>query len=100
MKPRECAQLTAKNSNAQIDYLDLAQQPTPHLTAEILMGQDAEQAALGEKIIQQYIDADVVVVGAAMYNFGLTLTLKAWIDRISVVVCMVITALPTFRKIS
>ena len=77
-------QLTAKNSNAQVDYLDLAQQPILHLTAEILMGQDAEQAALGEKIIQQYIDADVVVVGAAMYNFGLTLTLKAWIDRISV----------------
>ena len=77
-------QLTAKNSNAQVDYLDLAQQPIPHLTAEILMGQDAEQAALGEKIIQQYIDADVVVVGAAMYNFGLTSTLKAWIDRISV----------------
>ena len=100
MKPRECAQLTAKNSNAQIGYLDLAQQPTPHLTAEILMGQDAEQAALGEKIIQQYIDADVVVVGAAMYNFGLTSTLKAWIDRISVAVCMVITALPIFRKIS
>lgn len=82
-------QLTAKHSNAQIGYLDLAQQPTPHLTAEILMGQDAEQAALGEKIIQQYIDADVVVVGAAMYNFGLTLTLKAWIDRISVAVGIV-----------
>ena len=77
-------QLTAKNSNAQVDYLDLAQQPIPHLTAEILMGQDTEQAALGEKIIQQYIDADVVVVGAAMYNFGLSSTLKAGIDRISV----------------
>ena len=50
--------------------------------------------------MQQYIDADVVVVGAVMYNFGLTSTLKAWIDRISVVVCMVITALPTLRKIS
>lgn len=78
-------QLTAKHSNAQVDYLDLAQHPIPHLTAEILMGQNAKQVALGEKIIQQYIDADVVVVvGAAMYNFGLTSTLKAWIDRISV----------------
>ena len=65
-------QLTEKNSNVQVDYLDLAQQPIPHLTAEILMGQDTEQAALGEKIMQQYIDADVVVVGAVMYNFGLT----------------------------
>lgn len=65
-------QLTAKNSNVQVDYLDLAQQPIPHLTAEILMGQDTEQAVLGEKIIQQYIYANVVVVGAVMYNFGLT----------------------------
>ena len=78
------AQLTAKHAGTQVDYLDLAQQPIPHLTAEILMGQDAEQAALGEKIIQQYLDADVVVVGAAMYNFGLSSALKAWIDRISV----------------
>ena len=78
------AQLTAKHSDASVEYLDLATQMIPHLTAEILMGQDAEQAALGEKIIQQYLDADIVVVGAAMYNFGLPSTLKAWIDRISV----------------
>ena len=45
------------------------------------MGQNAEQSALGERI-QQYLDADVVVIGAAMYNFGITSTLKAWIDRI------------------
>ena len=44
-------QLTAKHSNAQIGYLDLAQQPIPHLTAEILIRQNANQAALGEKII-------------------------------------------------
>lgn len=77
-------QLQAKHSQASVEYLDLAKQPIPHLTAEILMGQDAEQAALGEQIIQQYLDADIVVVGAAMYNFGLPSTLKAWIDRISV----------------
>jgi FMN-dependent NADH-azoreductase len=78
------AQLKAKHAGAQVDYLDLAQQPVPHLTAEILLGQNAGQAALGEKILQQYLDADVVVVGAAMYNFGLSSALKAWIDRISV----------------
>ena len=77
-------QLKTKNSDITIDYLDLAVDSIPHLTAEILMGQNAEQAALGEKIIQQYLDADIVVVGAAMYNFGLPSTLKAWIDRISV----------------
>ena len=78
------ARLKVKHHDAAVEYLDLAKQPIPHLTAEILMGQDADQAALGEQIIQQYLDADIVVIGAAMYNFGLTSTLKAWIDRISV----------------
>lgn len=77
-------QLHSKNNDIQIDYLDLATQPIPHLTTDILMGQNAEQTALGDKLVQQYLDADVVVIGAAMYNFGLTSTLKAWIDRISV----------------
>ena len=78
-------QLQQKHGEAvELEYLDLAAQPIPHLTAEILMGQNLEQAALGEQILQQYLQADIVVVGAAMYNFGLPSTLKAWIDRISV----------------
>src|SRR5690606_780740 len=39
---------------------------------------------LGEEILEQYLQADIVVIGAAMYNFGLPSTLKAWIDRICV----------------
>ena len=78
-------QLQQKHGEAvELEYLDLAAQPIPHLTAEILMGQNLEQAALGEQILQQYLQADIVVVGAAMYNFGLPSTLKAWVDRISV----------------
>ena len=76
------SQLSEKHAQVEVEYLDLATQPIPHLDAEILMGQNAEQSALGERIIQQYLDADVVVIGAAMYNFGITSTLKAWIDRI------------------
>lgn len=78
------SQLSEKHAQVEVEYLDLATQPIPHLDAEILMGKDVEQSALGECIIQQYLDADVVVIGAAMYNFGITSTLKAWIDRISV----------------
>ncbi|WP_180113669.1 MULTISPECIES: FMN-dependent NADH-azoreductase [unclassified Acinetobacter] len=78
-------QLQQKHGDAaQVQHLDLAVQQIPHLSSEILMGQNAEQSALGEQLLQQYLDADVVVVGAAMYNFGLPSTLKAWIDRISV----------------
>lgn len=78
-------QLKTKHTDAQVDYLDLATTPIPHLSADILMGQNAEQSELSERLIQQYLDADIVVIGAAMYNFGLSSTLKAWIDRISAV---------------
>ncbi|NNP71658.1 FMN-dependent NADH-azoreductase [Acinetobacter defluvii] len=77
-------QLQQQNTDLNVEYLDLAAHPIPHLTAEILMGQNAEQSQLNEKLIQQYLNADIVVIGAAMYNFGLASTLKAWIDRISV----------------
>ena len=71
------SQLQQKHAQAiELEYLDLAAQPIPHLTAEILMGQNAEQTALGEDILQQYLQADIVVIGAAMYNFGLPSTLK------------------------
>ena len=78
------AQVQAKQADAQVEYLDLAKQDIPHLRTEILIGQNAEQTALGGQILQQYLDADVIVVGAPMYNFGLPSPLKAWIDRISV----------------
>lgn len=78
------SQLKQQQPQAEVVHLDLALDPIPHLDASILMGQNAEQVALSERLIQQYLEADVVVIGAAMYNFGISSTLKAWIDRISV----------------
>lgn len=78
------ARIQQQHSDAELEYLDLEQLSIPHLTGAILMGQNAEQTALGEQLVQQYLAADVIVIGAAMYNFGLSSALKAWIDRISV----------------
>ena len=63
---------------------DLDAAPLPHLTAEHLAGRDAEQAARAEAALQEFLAADVILVGAPMYNFGIPSTLKAWIDRIAV----------------
>jgi FMN-dependent NADH-azoreductase len=37
-----------------------------------------------DKVLQEFLDADVVVIGAPMYNFGIPSQLKAWIDRIAI----------------
>lgn len=67
-----------------VAYRDLDAQPLPHLTGPVLGKADPAVAAESECVLQQFLDADVVVVGAPMYNFGIPSTLKAWIDRIAV----------------
>lgn len=65
-------------------YRDLDAEPLPHLTGEVLAKADPAVAEESERTLQQFLDSDVVVVGAPMYNFSVPSTLKAWIDRITV----------------
>ena len=58
----------------EIIYRDLARDPLPHLSAR---GEDPH-------ILEEFLAADTVVIGAPMYNFTLPSQLKAWIDRIVV----------------
>lgn len=67
-----------------VTYRDLAASPLPHLSGGSLAGADAGEAAEAERVMQEFLEADVVVVGAPMYNFGVPSTLKAWIDRVAV----------------
>jgi FMN-dependent NADH-azoreductase len=57
-------------------------EPLPHWlpTAD----PDDSAAVLGNEILQQFLDADVLVIGAPMYNFAISSQLKAWIDRVLV----------------
>jgi len=59
-------------------YRDLVAEPLPHLTFDTFMTLDS-----GEDV-QQFLDADIVVIGAGFYNFSIPSQLKAWIDRIAV----------------
>jgi FMN-dependent NADH-azoreductase len=72
------------NPALDVSYRDLDAEPIAHLTGSALSGMDAAAAADGERTMQQFLDADVIVIGAPMYNFGVPSTLKAWIDRVAV----------------
>ena len=67
-----------------IEYRDLDKNPIAHLTGGALSGEDAEAKSDSERTLAQFLDSDVVVIGAPMYNFGIPSTLKAWIDRVAV----------------
>jgi FMN-dependent NADH-azoreductase len=78
------ADLRQSTPNLTVTHRDLDIDAIPHLTGATLMKVDAVQAESSEATLQQFLDADVVVIGAPMYNFSIPSTLKAWIDRILV----------------
>jgi FMN-dependent NADH-azoreductase len=67
-----------------VDYRDLDNNPLPHLTGGVLGGADQAAAAESNATMDQFLESDVIVIGAPMYNFGVPSTLKAWIDRVAV----------------
>ncbi|HEY0333352.1 MAG TPA: NAD(P)H-dependent oxidoreductase [Stenotrophomonas sp.] len=78
------AQWQASHPALQVEYRDLDVEPIPHLTGQSLAKADPAEAEAAERTLQQFLDADVVVIGAPMYNFSVPSTLKAWIDRVAV----------------
>ena len=72
---RIVAQLRAAKPDARIVERDLVAEPLDHLT----LGAFADSTVLDE-----FLDADTLVIGAPMYNFTLSSQLKAWLDRILV----------------
>lgn len=77
-------QLRADSPHVEVSYRDLDAQPLPHFTGATLAKSDPAEAALAKTVLEEFLAADVVVIGAPMYNFSLPSTLKAWIDRIAV----------------
>jgi FMN-dependent NADH-azoreductase len=67
-----------------VQYRDLDANPLPHLRGVSLAKADPAENAEAERALEQFLAADVIVVGAPMYNFAIPSTLKAWIDRVTV----------------
>ena len=68
-------QLVAQDPSANVILRDLAAEPLDHLTLAAF----ADTAVLDE-----FLAADTIILGAPMYNFSVPSQLKAWIDRIAI----------------
>ena len=69
----------------EVTHRDLAGlHALPHLDAASLAKADPAEVARSARALADFLAADVVVIGAPMYNFGIPSQLKAWIDRIAV----------------
>lgn len=88
------AHLKAKQSDAEVDRLDLAAAPVEHLdaisTGALRLPPEAQSDAMKATAVdelahlKQFMAADVAVIGAPMYNFSIPSQLKAWLDRLAV----------------
>jgi FMN-dependent NADH-azoreductase len=64
-----------RGADAQVVTRDLVNEPLPHLTLD---------AFADTSVLDEFLGADTIVIGAPMYNFTLPTQLKAWLDRILV----------------
>ena len=90
---RYVAAWRAANPDGRVIVRDLARQPVPHLDAArfgAFLAKPAERSAeqhdviaYSDTLIDEVRNADVIVLGLPMYNFGVPSGLKAYFDHIA-----------------
>ena len=73
-----------------ITHRIFAEQPVPHLDAATLQAimtpaggrtqEQSDQVAFADQLIDEVVQADILLIAVPMYNFGIPSTLKAWFD--------------------
>lgn len=76
-------------------YRDLVKDEIAHLTGDIAAGfrpvagsssvseKTASEHQISNILIGEFMESDIIVIGAPMYNFSVSSQLKAWMDRIA-----------------
>ncbi len=87
------ARLQAANPGASLVRRDLASNPHPAIDEATLGAlftpadqrtpEQAARVALDDALIAEAQAADAIVIGAPMYNFGITVQLKSWFDALA-----------------
>ncbi len=85
---------TARGNGFTVVQRDLHRNPLPHLVDSELHWPSADRRAdaeppsdaqsLQRELLDELLAADVLIVGAPLYNYSLPSTLKAWVDNIHV----------------
>ncbi len=91
---RAAARWHAAHPGSSVTYRDLATDPIPHFSqasnearsvpAEQHNEAQAAAAALSAELVGEIIDADTILLGLPLYNFGPPSTVKAWVDHLIV----------------
>lgn len=82
-----------REPDVSVIYRDVGLKPPPHLDQatigayytphDALTDEQAFALALSNQIVEEAENADVIVIGSPMHNFGITSGLKTWIDHLA-----------------
>ncbi len=85
--------LSREAENVTVTERDLSAQPLPYFDAEVAMAlnSDAQNrtaaqqkiVALSDSLIEEVEEADAIVLGLPMYNFGIPAQMKSWFDLLA-----------------
>jgi FMN-dependent NADH-azoreductase len=85
--------IQAKYPDSTLEEVNLVESKIPHLTPDILRSffipedqlteDDKKSIQLSNEFVKQLLAADIIVIGAPLYNFTIHSSLKAWIDHIT-----------------
>lgn len=76
-------QLSAKFGDVSVTHRDLGSDPIPYFDGATLAALSEGKAALADTLIDEVMSADIIVIGAPMYNFTIPAQLKSWLDHIA-----------------
>lgn len=86
-------QLKAARPGSRVIERDLASHPIPHLNeatigafftpADQRTQEQISTVQLSDDLVAELLEADTLLIGAPMYNFSVSSTLKSWIDHVA-----------------
>ena len=86
------AKLKSAHPDASLIHHDLAQNPIPLVTEAWITGAYSDPAThseevkhsigISDRLVDELLAADAIVIGVPMYNLSIPAALKAWIDQI------------------
>lgn len=87
------AKIQAKYPDSTLEELNLVDINIPHLNPDVLRTffipgdqlteAEKESISFSDQVVKQLLAADIIVIGAPLYNFTIPTALKAWIDHIT-----------------
>ncbi len=82
----------AAHPGGRVVYHDLGRQPVPLVSEAWIAAaysapadhtpEQAAAIAVSDALVDELLAADLILVGAPMYNFGIPAALKAWVDQV------------------